>query len=358
MSSERLLVSGLGAITWDGTGIEAVGRALSGNAASFAVEEPLEGLSVEVGRIGRIKDPESANTYKRWGQLDTYSRYGFVAARVALADAGIDLDSPGRDQMGVMLGTSFGCMEENQRFDRYEVVDGIVKGASPLVFKGTVDNAPAGWIAVAWKLGGPNATFVSGEGSALEALWSAEGLLRRRRASALLVGGVERFADIHLLLADRDTQRHGERLAEGAGIVVLEREDSLIARGRSAEDAHAELVGVVRCCGPLDEALSRAMQRLEVDPKQVGLVSLAVPTLEQAPSEVAGMCAEGALVVADKEVLGESHGAWGGLALSAAVCRLGKAGPGWQGQPLSVIHTFGEGSEHFFAVLRATSWSQ
>jgi len=357
MSGERLLLSGVGAVTWDGTGIAAVDRALSGTAAPFAVEEPLDSLSVEVGRIGRINDPESADSYKRWGQLDTYSRYGFVAARVALEDAGIDGDSEGLDQMGVMLGTSFGCMEENQRFDRYEVVDGIVKGASPLVFKGTVDNAPAGWIAVAWKLGGPNATFVSGEGSALEALWSAEGLLRRGRARALLVGGVERFSDIHLLLAERDTQRHGERLAEGAGIVVLEREESLAARGRSAQDAHAELVGVARCCGSLDEALSAAMERLAVDASEVGLVSLAVPTLEQVPAAVHELWGEATEVVADKGVLGEAHGAWGGLAISAAICRLGKAGPGWQGQPLSIIHVFGEGREHFFAVLRATNWS-
>jgi len=357
MNGERLLLSGVGAVTWDGTGIEAVHRALSGMASPFAVEEPREGFTVEVGRIGRINDPESANCYKRWGQLDTYSRYGFVAARVALEDAGIGLDSEGRERMGVMLGTSFGCMEENQRFDRYEIVDGIVKGASPLVFKGTVDNAPAGWIAVAWKLGGPNATFVSGEGSALEALWSAEGLLRRKRANALLVGGVERFSDIHLMLVDRDVTRHGERLAEGAGIVVLEREDSLAARGRSVQDAHAELVGVVRCSGSLHTSLARAMEQLGVDASEVGLVSLAVPTLADVPADVLEMWAEGTEVVADKEVLGEAHGAWGGLALSAAVCRLGKAGPGWQGQPLSVIHVFGEGSEHFLAVLRATNWS-
>jgi 3-oxoacyl-[acyl-carrier-protein] synthase II len=357
MNGERLLLSGLGAVTWDGTGIEAVDRALRGTASPFAIEEPREGFAVEVGRVGRIDDPESASSYKRWGQLDTYSRYGFVAARVALEDAGIGLDSEGREQMGVMLGTSFGCMEENQRFDRYEVVDGIVKGASPLVFKGTVDNAPAGWIAVAWKLGGPNATFVSGEGSALEALWSAEGLLRRKRANVLLVGGVERFSDIHLLLAERDEKRHGERLAEGAAIVVLEREDSLAARGRSVQDAHAELVGVARCCGSLDASLSRAMEQLGVDASEVGLVSLAVPRVEDVPGEVVEMWPEYTEVVADKEVLGEAHGAWGGLALSAAVCRLGKAGSGWQGQPLSVIHVFGEGSEHFFAVLRATNWS-
>ncbi len=357
MSGQRILLSGVGSVTWDGTGLAAVERAIAGNATPFTVEEPLDGMSIEVGRIGRIKDPDSAGAYKRWGQLDTYSRYGFVAARVALEDAGIERDSEVMNRVGVMLGTSFGCMEENQRFDRYEVVDGVVKGASPLVFKGTVDNAPAGWIAVAWKLGGPNATFVSGEGSALEALWSAEGLLRRGRANALLVGGVERFSDMHLLLADQDEQRHGARLAEGAGIVVVEREDSMIARGRTSADAHAELLGVARCSGDLAGSLQRAMAQLAVDPAEVGLLSLAVPALERVPVELRELFGERTEVVADKEALGESHGAFGGLALSAAVCRLGKEGAGWQGLPLAVIHVFGEGRENFFAVLRATKGS-
>jgi len=357
MSGQRLLVSGLGSVTWEGTGMPALQRAISGNAAPFSVEEPLDGMTIEVGRVGRIKDPESAGAYKRWGQLDTYSRYGFVAARVALEDAGIEMGDEGLDRVGVMLGTSFGCMEENQRFDRYEVVDGVVKGASPLVFKGTVDNAPAGWIAVAWKLGGPNATFVSGEGSALEALWSAEGLLRRGRASALLVGGVERFSDMHLLLAEHDEQRHSGRLAEGAAIVVVEREDSLQARGRSYADAHAELLGVVRCSGSLVGSLERALSQLGVAPAEVGLVSLAVPARTQVPPEVRELFGAETELVTDKEQLGESHGAYGGLALSAAICRLGKAGVGWQGLPLAVIHVFGEGRENFFAVLRATEGS-
>ncbi|MBJ93429.1 MAG: hypothetical protein CMP23_03040 [Rickettsiales bacterium] len=354
MSASRLLLSGLGALTWEGAGLDAVSRALAGTAAPFAREEPIDGLGVEVGRIGRIKDPDSARSYKRWGQLDTYSRYGFVAARMALEDAGLEGAQEDRDRIGVLLGTSFGCMEENQRFDRYEIVDGTVKGASPLVFKGTVDNAPAGWIAVAWKLRGPNATFVSGSGSSLEALWSAEGLLRRDRARALLVGGVERFSDLHLLLADSKDGRHGGRLAEGAGIVVVEREDSLRSRGRSAQDAHAELVGVARCSGSLPAALPRALRQLGVSVAEVGLLSVAMPSLEDLPEGLAEELAPRAKIVAEKEYLGESHGAFGGLALSAAICRLDKEGTGWQGLPLAVIHVFGEARENFFAVLRAT----
>ena len=327
----RLFISGAGAVTWAGVGLDCLAEALTGK-HPFDVEELGEGLTVTVGRVGRLKDSASAEHYERWGQLDTYSRYGFAAARVALEDAGVGEDSPGRAEMGILLGTNFGCMEENQRFDRFSVVDGQVK-ASPLAFKGTVDNAPAGWIAVGWKLRGPNATLVSGDGAALEALWSAEGILESKRAPALLVGGVERFVDLHLLLRDRDKERQAEILSEGAGLVLVEREDSLAARGLSVMDARAELVGVVRKRGALAVAQAAALEALGVSPGNIGFTSLATP--------------EG-----DKAKLGEFHGAWGGIAICVALTCLDESGDGWSGRPYALVHAFGERDEHFFAVLK------
>ena len=326
----RLLITGAGTVTWAGLGLEALGKALNGE-VPWASEEPLDGQPVEAGVVGRINDRASQKCYQRWGQLDTYSRYGFIAARQALEDAGIELDSPGRAGVGVILGTAYGCMEENQRFDRYVVKDGAVKGASPLLFKGTVDNAPAGWIAVAWKLKGPNATFVSGDGAALEALWSSEGLLRKGRAPALVVGGMERFVDLHHLLRVRDPEQQGEILSEGAGVLVVEREDSVLERGLQPSDAHAELVGVGRACGELEVAMASALATLGIDEDEIGLTLLARPD---------GIKAQ----------IGEFHGAWGGVAVCAALTKIDEEG--WNGRPCAVVHAFGEGDEHLFAVLR------
>jgi len=357
VTGQRLLVTGLGAVTWNGLGIDAVGRALNGGASAFAAEDSGSSGPVPVGRVGRLRDPAASSFYPRWGQLDTYSRYGFSAARMALEEAGIIEEGIGRDRIGVLLGTAFGCIEENQRFDRYEVEEGVVRGASPLVFKGTVDNAPAGWIAVAWKLQGPNATFVSGDGAALEALWSAEGLLRSNRAEALVVGGVERFVDLHLRLRRRDPARQAETLSEGAGVALIEREDAFLRRGGDMAAVRAELVGVGRCVGGLDEALPSALQRLDVALSDVGLVSVASPSVDELSGDLRKALPEGVQLVADKACLGEFHGAWGGVALCAALHRLGSDGSGWGGRPLAVVHAFGEGHESFFAVLRNVSGS-
>ena len=341
----RLFISGVGTVTPAGLGLDALRTALVDGVPRTA-EEVRAGEFVELGRVGRLQDKASAALYRRWGQLDSYSRYGFVSARQALEDGGFGGEVD-RAAIGVLLGTAFGCMEENQKFDRFVIDDGKLIGASPLVFKGTVDNAPAGWVSVAFKLKGPNATFVSGDGAALEALWSAEGLLQRGRAPALLVGGVERFVDLHLLLLRRDPSKNDALLSEGSGILLVEREDSLHARGRRIEDTHAELLGVVRHRGSVEDGVAAAIARFGLD-GQVGLVSLALPSDADVP-------ALGIETVCDKGPLGESHGAWGGLAIAAAITR---CDGGWGGKPAAVVHAFGEGNESFYAVLRASGAAQ
>ncbi len=343
----RLFITGAGTVAPVGLGVDALRAALEGDGTAFVEESPRADTTVKIGRVGRIKSRKASDCYKRWGQLDTYSRYGFLAAHQALEGAGVAMGDPALTDFGVMLGTSYGCMEENQKFDRFEVREDKVHGASPLVFKGTVDNAPAGWIAVAFRIKGPNATFVSGDGAALEALWSAEGVLRSGRARGVLVGGVERFVDLHLLLRRPDESRQGSPLSEGAGVLLVETDASLEARDAGAP--LVELLGTARRRGDLVPALVAAIDRLGADPTDIGLVSLATPFTDDRCA-AAFEVVPGADVVADKEALGEFHGAWGGVAISAAIARLTPAG--WNGRPLALVHAFGEGDEHFFALLK------
>ena len=353
----RLYISGAGCVSFLGFGLDALRGGLDSD-PTFSVEEPA-GQPVRVGRVGGITDPDSAASYRRWGQVDTYSRYGYVASRLAIQDAALGDE---RRPYGVFFGTAYGCMEENQKFDRYQVRDGVLKGASPLVFKGTVDNAPAGWVAVAWKLEGPNATFVSGDGAAAEALWAGARQIQRGRAPGLLCGGVERFVDLHLVLRERDERTQGEVLSEGAGVVLVESDEALAARGRSAGDTHAELVGVHRHRGSLLEGIKATAARFRLDPDDLGLLSLAVPTTEALASarETLGEAArgsdlesvlDGTAVVADKVRLGEFHGAWGGIAVCAALVRR-ESGAGWSGRPVAIVQVYGEGNESFYVVLR------
>jgi hypothetical protein len=175
-------------------------------------------------------------------------------------------------------------------------------------------------------------------------------VLRKNRAPAVLVGGVERFVDLHLLLRERDPARHDAVLSEGAGIVLVECEDSLSRRGGRAR---AELLGVERARGTYAEARAAALDRFglveEDTSDSAGVCFHALPA-DPAAGEAHGVFGEPGL----KGRLGESHGAWGGIALCAALAYLDHDGT-WEGRHHALVHAFGEGDEHFFAALKTVS---
>ena len=84
----------------------------------------------------------------------------------------------------------------------------------------------------------------------------------------------------------------------------------------------------------------------------MGLISLAVPGADHVPAEVQALVPEGAELVCDKARLGEFHGAWGSMAICAALARK-NGSSSWNGRPLAVVQAFGEGRECFYAVLKA-----
>ena len=127
-----------------------------------------------------------------------------------------------------------------------------------------------------------------------------------------------------------DPARHGATMSEGAGLVLVEREDSLTRRGGRAR---AELLGVARTRGTYADARAAALTQFGLEPESVSDRFHGLP--------------EGGL----KSTLGESHGAWGGIALCAALAYLNHDGS-WEGRHHALVHAFGEGDEHFFAALK------
>jgi 3-oxoacyl-[acyl-carrier-protein] synthase II len=135
----------------------------------------------------------------------------------------------------VIVGTAFGCQEANWQFDQFTLdPEQGLRGASPMAFKGTVDNAPAGWVAVAYRFKGVNATFVSGPGAGAEALLCGAGAIAQGRAPRVVAGGVERLISLQIAALEHDGRPPRPFAAEGSAMVVLERAELAAARGHRA----------------------------------------------------------------------------------------------------------------------------
>src|SRR5688572_26063608 len=154
-------------------------------------------------------------------RMNTLSRMGLSAAKLALRDAGIDTLDPAT---GVALGTAFGPVQTSVDYMQEYVEKGAAL-APPQLFAESVANAPGSHIAIELGLRGFNVTITQRESSALAAAMYAATQLVKGTASAALIGGVEEANELLFSVLDRigalaHDGAQGLTLGEGSAILV------------------------------------------------------------------------------------------------------------------------------------------
>lgn len=253
--SPRVVVTGLGAVTpIGGTAAETRAGLLAGRSGIAALEEDwAQGLPVRMA--GRVDvDVASLLTTPEYKRMDRCGHLALIAAREAWAQAG----RPGTDpeRLAVVIGSGYGGLDTTLEQNRTLDASGP-RRVSPHTLTRIMTNAPAAWVSIDVGAKGGARTPVSACASGAEAISQAADMIRAGAADVVIAGGVDScingliisgFAQIRALStrnedpqsASRpfDRDRDGFVLAEGAAILVLEREDHARARG-------AEILGVV-----------------------------------------------------------------------------------------------------------------
>ena len=226
------------------------------------------------------------------------SKFAVAAARMALADTGLASGVEG-PRTTVVMSSALGATDFTERLLRTAILEGP-EAVSPFTFTESVANAAAAQIAIASHAQGPNLTIVQREAGILTAVGRGAAEIAAGRADHALVGGVEEMPPLMHALLDRleslarpgnaggevarpfDRRRSGFVAAEGAVVLVLEREDRARARGAhirarvrgfgSAFDPSAPRVGWGRGEATLAEALRRVLQSAGLAPRDVGRI--------------------------------------------------------------------------------------
>ncbi|CAM3751496.1 beta-ketoacyl synthase N-terminal-like domain-containing protein [Kibdelosporangium persicum] len=247
-------------------------------------------------------DPADTLTGRGLRYKDRATRLGMVAARAALADAGVlDVVTPSTpdDSFGVVTSSNYGNLDTVCQTVR-TIDEETYLGTSPMMLPATSSNVIASWLAITHGLRGANVTVCNGRTSGLDAVRRACLLIAAGRVSRVLVVGVEPdLPEVRHVVGDDGSVA----LFDGAAAILLAGARSAAASGtrihagigRYAKRADAADAIAEACAGTGRIGLRLSSQETTVD------------------SEVHDLPA----------VLGDAAGALGVLQVAAATAWLG-----------------------------------
>ena len=261
MTSRRVVVTGMGALTPIGNDLESYWNGLISGTSGCANITHFDASNFKTKFACELKgfDPADHFEKKEFRRYDRFSQYGIVAASEAINDSKLIDSSPNYDRIGVIWGAGIGGLETFQN----EVLnfadgDGTPRFNPFFIPKMIPDIAP-GLIAMKYGFQGPNYATVSACASSSNALIDALNYIRIGHADVIVAGGSEApvtiagvagFNAMHALSTRNDDpgsasrpfdrDRDGFVLGEGAGALILEEYEHAINRGAKI---YAELAG-------------------------------------------------------------------------------------------------------------------
>lgn len=299
---KRVVVTGLGAVsplgndvnsTWDGI--------VNGRSGVAPVTKfDASGYRARIAAEARGFDPSAHFEAKDLRRMDPVVQFALVAAREAVADAGIAFDDELKQRAAVIIGSGIGGMDTVTREVRTLTERGPSR-VSPFLIPMILPETPASMAAIEFGLTGPNFAVTSACASGANAIGEAANMLRHGLADVALCGGAENGV-IEIALAgfgamkalstrnddpasasrpfDRD--RDGFVVGEGAAILIIETLEHAQARGAHI---YAELLGygsnddAFHITAPTEDGagaaacMQLALRDADLQPQQIGYIN-------------------------------------------------------------------------------------
>jgi len=301
MNGTRVVITGTGMITslghttretWEGL---KAGRSGIRRIQAF---DPTGSPSVVASEVVDFK-PEQYLDRKEARRMSRFVQLAMVATREAMQESGLTITEANRDQVGVLVGTAIGGLEQMEEAHTALVTKGPSR-VSPFTVPMMIGDMAAGQISIAWGARGPNYSIASACASGAHTIGEAYETIRRGDAVAMIAGASESaitplalaaFCAVRAVSttaeperASRpfDRNRDGFVMGEGAGILVLEELE--FARRRGATIL-AEVVGYaatadashITAPDPVGagaaEAMRRALVKARIEPSQVSYIN-------------------------------------------------------------------------------------
>ena len=281
---KRIVITGIGMVTPLGIGKKEFSRRMFAGESAIAQIKSFDTSAFPSHLGAEVTDfqPRDFISVKNMRRMDKISLMTSAAARLALTDAGLQVNSGNRDRIGILLGTSFGATDVTVQFAGTLLTEGPAF-VNPILVPNTVMNAPAGHASIELGFRGVNTTVTHFAVSAETAIAYAISEIRRGAADFMLTGGVDILSKFYYEALTRfhalspldgkseacrpfDLARNGAIAGEGCGIICIESLESAEARGRKP---YCEITGIGQSSSPTEpsgwpqdsDGIKRALKR-------------------------------------------------------------------------------------------------
>lgn len=305
--SRRVVITGLGAVTPLGTGVDKFWKGIKANKLGISFIDAFDTERTGIKIAGVVRDFKDEDYFdvpgcfdkKEARRMDTFTKYAVVSAHEALADAGTDLKDIDPYRVGVLVGSGIGGIDLT--LSEYEKF--LEKGPSRIsafYIPMMISNMAAGTIAMKTGFRGANFDITTACCTGTHCIGEAFRKIKDGYLDAALAGGTEstnveftyggfsnmkalsKSSDLERASIPFDKERNGFVLGEGSGIVVLEEYEHAKARGAKI---YAEVAGYGATCDayhmtspmPSGEAagmgMTLAMQEAGLTPADVDYIN-------------------------------------------------------------------------------------
>ncbi|MBC8029054.1 MAG: beta-ketoacyl-[acyl-carrier-protein] synthase family protein [Pyrinomonadaceae bacterium] len=295
MKQCRIVVTGIGVVTPIGTGRELFWSNLLEGRSGIGPVQSFDTSAYNVHRGAEVQDFRAENYLFNLdaAHLGRASQFAIAAARLALADANVEIASLDLKRAGVSMGTTSGEPREVERFDDL-FINKQLDRVGPEFLKLYPSHVIAAHMARELQFAGVNMMIPTACAAGNYAIAHAFDVLRAGRADLMLAGGSDSFSRITFTgfaqlgaIAPEtcqpfDRYRKGMIPGEGAGVLVLEPLSSAVRRGARVYgeiggyglscDAHHMTAAHPNGDGAV-RAMKQALDQSGIEPEEVSYIS-------------------------------------------------------------------------------------
>lgn len=256
---KRVVVTGLGAITPIGVGVENFWNGIKEGKVGIKKVDRFDVSDYKAKVAGQIDDFDAKEHMdpKAAKRMERFCQFAVAAAKEAVADANLEIEKEDPYMIGVSVGSGIGSLEAMERA-HCKLLDKGPGRIEPLLVPLMITNMAAGNVSIALGAKGKSLNVVTACATGTHSIGEAYRSIQCGEADVMIAGGTEScitpigiggFAALTALSTTEDPMdackpfdkdRNGFVMGEGAGIVILESLEHAKARGAKI---YAEVVG-------------------------------------------------------------------------------------------------------------------